>query len=150
MSTLVMGTGNDLLGDDSLGFHVLNKLRSYPLPPGIDTLYIGVDSTRINRGFIKYDRIIVIDAVESIGKIGDIYLLPAGKIPRQPRPYSLHDITWREMLDMLKLADRSYLFGIESTALTNREVLNPIIQGKFDYYAAVLYKLLTTNPAVSG
>ena len=41
METLVIGTGNEVYGDDSIGIHILRKLQRLALPKQITLLSIG-------------------------------------------------------------------------------------------------------------
>lgn len=145
MSTLIIGAGNNLLGDDSVGYHLLNRFKNLSLPSHFQTLYIGVNSSLLDRKLKKYKKIVVIDGVQSQGQVGDFYYAPVDKLPRQVRPYSVHDITWLEMIHLLGLTHRTYLFGIECTSSIKQGSLSPQIQEKMDYYAAVLYKIIS-NP----
>ncbi len=76
MRTLVLGLGNPILRDDSVGLRVVRALRPL-LPPTaeveIDEDYHG--GLRLMERLVGYDRAIIIDAIRSGAPIGSIHLL---------------------------------------------------------------------------
>jgi len=66
----------------------------------------------------------------------------AEDIKPEPRPYSIHDITWYEVLKMGGLLNKTRLFAVEIDTLNMKEELNPALQEKVGYYAEKLYEIL--------
>ena len=63
MKTLVLGIGNDILGDDGVGLHVARRVARMTRAPDItvkETAGTGLELLELIRG---YDRLIVADAV---------------------------------------------------------------------------------------
>jgi hydrogenase maturation protease len=72
-TTLILGLGNPLSGDDIFGSRVLAQLdRSEPkLPPGIAIIDAHTDLLNHIEDFAKYDSVILIDAIlDPEGKLG--------------------------------------------------------------------------------
>ena len=77
MKTLVLGLGNPILGDDSVGFHVIQGLKDKFSHPGLITL---MESSASGLGLLDlitgYDKVIIIDAIQTQGgKAGQIHRL---------------------------------------------------------------------------
>lgn len=71
----VIGVGNYLLGDEGVGVHVVNRMRSGPLPEGVEVVDGGVGGLFLLEFFEKADKVILVDAVLGGGKPGDIYVV---------------------------------------------------------------------------
>ncbi len=92
MKTLVLGIGNPILGDDGVGFHVVEALQSDP-PPG-DITFECVDAS----GFalldyvVDYDRVVIVDAIMTEGgKPGQVYRLGLDNFRPSKHTISPHD-----------------------------------------------------------
>lgn len=92
MKTLILGLGNPLITDDSVGLRVVAELR--PLLEGrvgieVDEDYWG--GLRLMERMEGYDRAVVIDAIQTGGDPGTIHHLAVESIPTQ-RSASAHDV----------------------------------------------------------
>lgn len=75
MKTLILGIGNPILRDDGVGPRIIQQLRNLISEPDIslqETSLSGVNLMEILMGF---DRAIIIDAIQSGGKPGQVYRL---------------------------------------------------------------------------
>ncbi|MCL4368143.1 MAG: hydrogenase maturation protease [Actinobacteria bacterium] len=92
MRTLVLGLGNEILGDDSVGLRVVRELRAQ-LPP--DTPVEVSEDThgglRLMERMIGYERAIIVDAIRTGSPPGTLQWLSPGGIPTQ-RSASTHDV----------------------------------------------------------
>ncbi|MDK2824176.1 MAG: hydrogenase maturation protease [Clostridia bacterium] len=143
--TLVIGTGNELFGYDSVGLNILKKLSDYNLPENIETLYIGTNCFYLTKEVDEYERIIVIDAIITSGEIGNLYYIPADKLQLQNRPLSIHDITWLEILKILGVLHKTYVFAIEINTLKPGLKLTPVLKKKLNFYTEKLYNLIISD-----
>jgi len=92
MRTLVLGLGNSLLKDDSVGLRVAAELR--PLLAGRPDVTVDEDiwgGLRLMERMIGFDRAIVIDAMSVGEKPGRIHYLTPDSVPTQ-RSASAHDV----------------------------------------------------------
>lgn len=71
MRTLVIGVGNLLRTDDGVGIHVIKELND--LNPEVDTLDAAMGSVEILEAMRGYDRVIIVDAIETGAKPGTIF-----------------------------------------------------------------------------
>ena len=81
MKILVLGTGNDIMGDDAVGLEAADRLRSR-LDGRVDVVATRESGLSLLDFIAGYDRVLVLDAVRSEGRPGDILELdldgPAG------------------------------------------------------------------------
>ncbi|MGI6227206.1 MAG: hydrogenase maturation protease [Peptococcales bacterium] len=141
MEILVVGTGNEIYNDDGIGIYVLKKLQEFTFSRKVTLISIGTDAfSLLNYDLGKYQQIIIVDGICSGGQEGDLYFIPATRLNSGQRPYSIHDITWYEVLEMGGLLEKAYLFGVEINTLKMGEEFSPILREKIDFYAAKLYE----------
>jgi hydrogenase maturation protease len=90
--TLILGLGNPILRDDSIGLRVVRALADHiPADPSIeiDEDYWG--GLRLMERMVGYERVIIIDAIQTGAKPGSLHWLAPGDIPTQ-RSASVHDL----------------------------------------------------------
>jgi len=122
-SVLVVGIGNELLGDEGLGVRVARRLlaASEVLPPHVMVLECGTSLLDVVPEMSRYSRLIIVDAICGGRKAGMVYRV---EIPRElsdqlpaVRPLSLHQWGVMETLHAAKLLGlsppRITLFGAE-------------------------------------
>ncbi len=126
MRTLVLGLGNPILRDDSVGLRVAERLKSLLADRAgvtVDEDYWG--GLRLMERMVGYDRAIVIDAMAPEGEPGKIRLLGPDSLPTQ-RSASAHDVglptalrLGREAGAHLPAAEDILLIGIEAADVLN-------------------------------
>jgi hydrogenase maturation protease len=62
--TLLVGLGNDFMGDDGVGVAVAKILEKRGLPPNVDLLEGSVDGFTLLELMPRYERVIVVDAAD--------------------------------------------------------------------------------------
>ena len=153
MKTIILGLGNPLLKDDSVGLQVVHRLRSRL--PANENLVVEEDywgGLRLMEQMIGYDRAIIIDAIctgkEPPGSL--LELAPAG-IPTQ-RSASAHDVNLPTALTMGRQAgahlpkdEDILLIAIEAADVTTfEESLSPEVEqavpAAVEAVLAALYK----------
>lgn len=78
-AALVIGLGNPLMGDEGIGWHVVERLRSgNRLPAGADALWGGTDLLRFAARMKAARRVIVVDALLGGGPPGQVEFLDGG------------------------------------------------------------------------
>ncbi|RLE49507.1 MAG: hydrogenase [Candidatus Methanomethylicota archaeon] len=125
---LVAGFGNILLGDEGVGIHVIRELQKLNLPPHVEVVDLGVNSTLLIDIFPNYDKIIIVDALVLTGKPGEVQKLSAEELLQVPRSskVSLHEIDLPLTLEVCKQLYGSLkevkIIGIEVEADSLHEV----------------------------
>lgn len=73
---LVVGVGNDLLGDDGFGIVALRRLAARGVPAGVELLETGIAGVALAQELVAgYDAVIVLDAADSCSPPGTLKLL---------------------------------------------------------------------------
>ncbi len=139
MKTLVLGLGNPLLKDDSIGLRVAQELRAkINDAPDVE---IGEDywgGLRLMERMIGFDRAIIIDAICTGADPGTIHLLSPDDIPTQ-RSASAHDVNLPTALEFgrqagakLPTSEDIILIGVEAADVqTFDETLSPEVENAF-------------------
>jgi hydrogenase maturation protease len=136
MKTLVLGLGNPIVTDDSVGLRVVDELK--PLLADRPDVEVSEDywgGLRLMERMIGFDRAIVIDAIQTGGPPGTIHLLTPDGIGTQ-RSASAHDVNLATALEFgrqagMHLPENAHirLVGIEAEdILTFAEQCTPAVQ----------------------
>lgn len=73
---LVAGIGNVFLGDDGFGVAVVSRLRSRPLPEGVEVADYGIRGFDLAFSLLDgYDAVVIVDAVPRGGPPGTVRVL---------------------------------------------------------------------------
>jgi len=126
MKILVLGLGNPLVSDDSVGLRVAEKLK--PLLAGRSDVEVSEDywgGLRLMERMIGFDRAIIIDAIQSGAPPGTVHRLTPDSISTQ-RSASAHDVNLPTALEFGRKAgvalpknDDILLVGIEAEDILN-------------------------------
>jgi len=120
--TVIIGIGNILLGDEGVGVHVINRLRSERLPAEVELIEGGVGGLSLLNFIRGMDCVLFVDAVsgEEPGKIhrfSDSDL--DSKVKSLLHPASLHDIGLAETIKIGKavypdeIPKKIVVYGVE-------------------------------------
>ena len=107
-STLILGCGNTLFGDDGFGPAVIDYLeKHYAAPKDVSILDVGTGAREIlftiTLAEKKPERIIVIDALDCRKKPGEIFTIPVENLPEKKiDDFSLHQLPTSNLLKELK------------------------------------------------
>ena len=92
MKKLVLGIGNPILGDDGVGFHVINALESNPPAGDITFSAVDVSGLSLLDYLVGYDEVIIVDAIMTEGgKPGSVYRLGLEHFQPSKHTISPHD-----------------------------------------------------------
>jgi len=136
MRTLILGLGNPLVTDDSVGLRVAAELKRLLADrPDMEVAEDYWGGLRLMERMVGFDRAIVIDAIQTGAAPGTIHHLTPGSIPTQ-RSASAHDVTLPTALALgrqtgahLPLDDQILLVGIEAKdILTFSEECTPAVR----------------------
>lgn len=135
MKTLILGLGNPLVSDDSVGLRVAAELG--PLLRDRPDVELGEDywgGLRLMERMIGFDRAIVVDAIVTGAPPGTLHRLRADSIPTQ-RSASAHDVNLPTALALGRQAgahlprdEDIVLVGVEAQdVLTFNEECTPLV-----------------------
>ncbi|HOB73736.1 MAG TPA: hydrogenase maturation protease [Phycisphaerae bacterium] len=136
MKTLVLGLGNPLLTDDSVGLRVVQQLK--PLLAGRGDIEVEEDywgGLRLMERLVGFDRAIIVDAICTGAAPGTVHTLSVDSIPTQ-HSASGHDVNLPTALDLgrqtgayLPANENILLVGIEAEdVITFSEDCTPQVQ----------------------
>jgi hydrogenase maturation protease len=122
VSTIVIGLGNPILGDDGVGIRIIRSLKEFPeTPPSIIIQEASVGGLALVEMMVGYERAIVVDAIRSPDTVpGGVYRLTIDDLremgPVQPAA-SPHDASLATAWDALRavgipLPDEVIVFGV--------------------------------------
>ena len=119
MKTLVLGLGNPVLSDDSVGIHVARTLEGKLSHPDITVMETSMAGLNLLDLLTGYDRAIIIDAIQTReGKAGQIYQLEPGVLNVTRYATTTHDVDFATALELgkqlgLALPQQITIFAIE-------------------------------------
>jgi len=115
MKTIVVGLGNPILGDDGVGWRVVDEIQKQlpspptPLPQGegslVDFGYLSVGGIGLMEQLIGYDRAILIDAfVSEAEEVGSILIRRLNDLPNYSAFHitSAHDTSLQNAIELGK------------------------------------------------
>lgn len=119
--TLILGIGNTLLGDDGVGVHVADALRSRPArTDGLEVLDGGTLSFTLADAIGGADRLVVVDAARLDSPPGTIRVFEGAAMDRfvaGTRRASVHEVSLLDLLTVAQLSGQlprqRALIGIE-------------------------------------
>ena len=150
MRILIIGLGNPLITDDSVGLRVVESLK--PLLAGRADVEVAEDywgGLRLMERMIGFDRVIVVDAIQTGDPPGTIHVLTPEGIPTQ-RSASAHDVNLATALEFGRQADAHLpdsghirLVGIEAAdILTFGEQCTPAVGAAIPRAVEAVLKVL--------
>jgi hydrogenase maturation protease len=107
---LVIGLGNPLMGDEGIGWHVIDQLRGDPrLPEDTDLLWGGTDLLACAAPMEGRRRIILVDALLDAAPVGSVTVWGNGEGLRglADRQGHAHHLSLTQALQLLPLASPS-------------------------------------------
>lgn len=151
-STLVIGCGNVLCGDDAAGPEVIRRLTARGVPAGLaclDAATAGIAVIEAMRGF---ERVILVDACAAATAPGTVVELAAAELASASagRPLCLHAVRWIDALPLAgqllgaALPARCEAWLVAGTAFGPGDPLTPAVDAAID---RVVGRLVSLPPA---
>jgi hydrogenase maturation protease len=137
-TTLVIGLGNPLMGDDGLGLVALGRLgETWRLPPAVALHDGGTWGLNLLHSIEDAHKVLFLDAVRAGREAGTLVQLEGKELPRTMGiKLSPHQIDLREVLALLELRDSApttmMCLGIEPARVELHAGLSPEIAARLD------------------
>lgn len=114
MKTLVLGIGNEIMGDDGIGLYVVEELAGSI--EGVDWEVTSESGLKLIDYLIDYDRVIIVDAIISNDRVGEVKIFSLGDF-RSPLFISNHSLDLISVLELLnggilRIPGEIYFVGI--------------------------------------
>lgn len=138
---LIIGIGNILMKDEGAGIHVVERMRSMPLPPYIEVLDGGSETVSLAYILEKRKKVVAVFALKGGGVPGSIYRFTGKDIDEKRKGYH-RSIEEQKFTDHLKMTrtlgtepDEVVIFGIEPEDTGEKSLrleigLSPSIEAK--------------------
>ena len=134
-NTLILGMGNPLLCDDSVGLKIAAELKDKVDQSEINVMETSIAGLALLDLMVGYQRAIIIDAIQTAGgKPGQIYQLDTQAFDSARRAVSPHDIDFTTALEFgtklgLSMPEQITIFAIETSDVTTfSEECTPAVQ----------------------
>ena len=147
-STVVIGLGNPLMGDDGLGLAVLERLRDgWDLPPDVELVDGGTWGMNLLPAIEDAGRLLLLDAVDTKAAPGTCTLIERAGIPKYLAPkISPHQVDLRDVLALAELRgtlpERTVALGLQPERVELGDALSPIIIHRLDALVDAAIRLL--------
>ncbi|MFI7545188.1 HyaD/HybD family hydrogenase maturation endopeptidase [Actinoplanes sp. NPDC049599] len=145
---LVLGVGNELLGDDGVGVVAARRLADPPLP-GVEVVDGGTLGLMLMPYLAGRRAVLILDAVSQAGRApGDLVVLHDHDVRRgHGVRATAHDIGLVDALSAAELAGcaphRITLVGIVPVSVADRWGLSPLLTARLDAMVTTARSILT-------
>jgi len=137
MKTLLIGLGNPILGDDGVGWRVVENVKSRLGPDSkVDVDYLSLGGISLMEHLIGYRRAILVDAFISEENIGSVFVYKLDEIPNYSAFHvsSAHDMTLQSAIELGRwmgavLPNEITVVGIATRRIIDfGEELSPLVE----------------------
>lgn len=101
--TLLIGLGNPILGDDGVGWRVVEAVAPLIDDPAVDVVYLSLGGLSLMEQLIGYDQVIIVDSIQTQGgAVGDVYQFELDALPNPSTGHStaVHDTSLQTALEI--------------------------------------------------
>lgn len=100
VATLVLGLGNPILGDDGVGWRVVEDVGRLVSPDAIECDCVALGGLALMERLVGYDRAILVDAIQTDGRsIGEVRQLSLEELPSLHSD-AVHDASLKAALEL--------------------------------------------------
>ena len=102
-TTLLIGLGNPILGDDGLGWRVVEAVQSQITDPAVAVRRFSLGGLSLMEQMIGYQRVILVDSIQtSSGSCGEVMWFPLAALPNPSTGHSTaaHDTSLQTALEV--------------------------------------------------
>jgi len=146
-TTVVIGLGNPLMGDDGLGLAALERLRARGVPPEVELVDGGTWGLTLLPVIEAASRVLLIDAIAAGGAPGALHVLERAQLPRYlATKVSPHQVDLQDVLAVAELRgtlpQETVAIGLQPEVVEMRCSLSDSVRTRLDdLVAAVVSRL---------
>lgn len=124
MKTVVLGMGNPILSDDSVGIRVARALEDRVDTTRVTIIESSVGGLELLEMLVGFDKAILIDSIQTVdGKVGHIYQLTSEAFNNTRYATSAHDVNFATAIELgyklnLAVPKQITIFAIEVRDVT--------------------------------
>jgi hydrogenase maturation protease len=123
-TTLVLGLGNVIMGDEGVGVHVVRALEKHALPAGVECLDGGTGGFILLEPLENAGRIILIDAANDGNPPGTVTRTAPRFSKDYPPTLTAHDIGVKDLLDAFYMQGGSRDVVLYAIAIDPRQPIS--------------------------
>ena len=147
VKTVILGIGNELLGDEGIGVHAVRRLQGEILPDQTKVVEVGTAILDALDELEQADRIIVIDAMQDGNAPGTVYKIPLDECSGSPCIASMHGF---DIFRVMALAGRTTpppvtVFGVEPGIIDWSMELSPPVADSMPRLLVAVQEELTAE-----
>lgn len=153
MKTIILGLGNSMRGDDSVGLHVARALHNKLDDAETTVMETSMDGLTSLELLAGYDRAIIVDAIQTgEGRVGQVYQLEPEAFNTTPYANTSHNLSFVTAIELgrklgLALPQRIVIFAIEVKNVDSYcEECTPEVKAAIPDCLRMLLNELNTNP----
>lgn len=115
MQTVILGLGNELLGDEGIGVHAARILRGEKFSNDTKVIEVGTAILNSMLEWEEADRVIVVDAMKGDGAPGTVYKISLDDCSGSPCIASMHGFDIFRVMSLIgrKQPPTVTVFGVE-------------------------------------
>ena len=138
MNILVLGLGNALMSDDSIGVRAVERLQQeYRFPEGVKVVDGGTLGLDLLPFIEETDQLLIIDALEMKAEPGSVFRLEGEEVPRAfASKLSVHQMGLQDLLavaDLQGYSPRELVFwGVQPESIEMTMELSPSVAAAMD------------------
>lgn len=138
MSILVLGLGNALMSDDSIGVRAVQSLQqNFQAPEGVTILDGGTLGLDLLPYIEQADQLLIIDALEMRAEPGSLFRLEGEEVPRAfASKLSVHQMGLQDLLAVAELQgyapQKLVVHGIQAGSIEMKLELSPPVAAAMD------------------
>lgn len=124
----IIGLGNPLRGDDAIGIIILDELKKLNINKDIEMIDGGEGGFNILHQLQRFDRVLIIDAVDFGGNVGETKLFNIVDTTFENLHLSTHDINICKVADILRVlgdVPEIFVLAIQPKEMAYKEGLSP-------------------------
>lgn len=133
----IVGFGNKFRSDDGIGIRIIKELEKLDFFKDIEVIDGGTSGTDLIFWIKNCGKIIIIDAIDTGGKIGDVANIKVDDIEefvkKDYRSLSLHDLNLADILKLIKAMGTKTditIIGVKPKSIEFGDSLSPEIERK--------------------
>ena len=119
MKTLVLGIGNPILTDDSVGLRVARLVRDKLDPQKATVAEVSFTGLELLDLMVGYERVVIVDSIQTVGgQVGEVYRLEPDNLGLTYDTTSIHGVNLVTAIDIgqklgLTLPEKVVIFAVE-------------------------------------
>lgn len=160
MRTLVVGLGNPILGDDGVGWRIVQELQTQgDQANSIELDCLSLGGLRLMERMLGYERVILVDALlDENTPPGEVRVFPLDVLPNPSAGHttSAHDVSLQTALEMAQrlgwqIPDLIWVVGVTVNPEFNfSEVLSPPVAAAIPKALLAVQELLERSSVQGG